>query len=263
MWKTIEEEFVMSGDKKAEFLEALKEFSASEHREAMKKRLEVLENLETGVRATVIELKILSNYASVKNLVKAEDIYKRVFIKTGNCETLMALSPGELQEFLDKKEIVNVVLLRFEVAAAALLRMTATFKRCFDEYDSICKYVNTGIRIYNSMVLNDITQSSEDYSEYFKCIGDELKSVFSGLESVSGYLPVGMKEYFGFMMKSAQACTAAFGIVDDYAKRLSSASKALDDLNKTIGTKKMNVYTGTLLMRMKDDRTDRQLDALE
>jgi len=82
------------------------------------------------------------------------------------------------------------------------------------------------------------------------------------MDGIADRLPFGASTYCKFISGAAGKCKVAFEIVSNYAEKINTlATEACDKLAKAIGGNEMNSSRGRQLLRMKDDLTDRQLNA--
>jgi tetratricopeptide (TPR) repeat protein len=252
----------MAKDNKEQLTEALKEFSDSKHRENMKKTIETLENIEENFKIVLIGLHKVSAHIKKKNMEKAEEAYRKIFVKTGDLRINRALSQGELQRFFDKKEAVNIALVRLKVANAFIHRVLGPCRKAFDIYEKIGKFTNAGTRIYQLSQLKELDGSAEEYRTYFNGISEDFVSITSNLKMLSSALPPGASDYCDFIFEAASACQVAFKIVNEHAKKINELSKkAFDELGKAVMGNEVNARSGSQTEKMKDTGINKLLDA--
>jgi len=113
---------------------------------------------------------------------------------------------------------------------------------------------NLGLKGYGKLKEQDIIETSEEYLNYYREIGDDFISITSSMKSVSSYMPTGTKEYFEFIFKSVEAFKGGLDIVNNHAGKINKLSKEVfDKLGKAIGGNEKNLWSGRRILKAGGD----------
>ena len=240
----------MNKNDQNELIEALRDFSAPEYRKAIEAQVNIVTGIDSTMEGVIIDLTEISSRISTGNLKRAEEIYDHTFIDTGYLQAQKALSPGELQRFFDKKEKLNLILMRLRQVRAYINMACEPCVKAFGVYNKISKYADTAIRFSDRTKMRDMADSAEEYRRYFAQIGDDFSRICSTLTDISSDLPPGIKEYCTFIFAAGEASQAAFKLVDGYAEKINRlAERALDDLANVIGSNRTNPAKATQILK--------------
>ena len=218
-----------------------------------------IQNIDDIIDVQKLAATILNSIAqNVRNgnFEAAERIYKEEFMRLKHCDIKGAFSVGELKNNRDKQN----KFLRFCDKFQRFIKPVEKIKDYADKVEKAFKYlVFIRAKVSAGSDYKRELSEAEKISREFESAKENMNILMDACNDLCTFAPPGFREYIEYNVTAFKAADQAMKIISRHTGKLAEAAdQAEKEWQKTIGTTKINAYSGREALMIGD--IDKYLD---
>jgi hypothetical protein len=177
-----------------------------------------------------------------KNINKAKELYKEVYIKIGATTSIKrALSKSEIHKILEKKDYLG----NFSKRMVRASKVLEDAQKYIQKGTTVCNIANGMYALYIGHTYREGYKSELSKTKRLRLemqYGQrQMMHVISITAELASFAPPGIKEYLEYNMKTFQACGKTFDRVNKYAEKIEKMSAEIERLWLRVGKEKNSI----------------------